>query len=156
MAEVERGVDPFFETIKPEVATLPPDVADGQPLTFRYTGMGLPWKNTVHSYFYPKNDQDIIRSSIFWILSTRIGERPMLPSFGSLLPDLVHEQNDAATAVLLRFYTAQALRTWEPRIRVTDVQVTSVENRMTISIAYIIVADPNQALQTFDLTVKGG
>lgn len=70
-----------------------------------------------------------INDSIHIILSTRIGERPFNPEFGSRLPELVFEQNDAILQRLLMFYTGEALRRWEPRIEVMSVTIVDDMNQ---------------------------
>lgn len=40
-----------------------------------WRGIGLPWGTTIPSVFDPKDDFDIIKSSILWIVLTGLGER---------------------------------------------------------------------------------
>jgi len=70
-----------------------------------------------------------INDSIHIILSTRTGERPFNPEFGSLLPKLVFEQNDGVLHRLLMFHTGDALRRWEPRIEVMSVTILDDMNQ---------------------------
>jgi phage baseplate assembly protein W len=72
---------------------------------------------------------DKIIASIQTILKTRPGERFMQPEFGSRLYDLVFEPNDRFTNQLLYYYTVSALERWERRIKVTNVQFQTDENR---------------------------
>jgi phage baseplate assembly protein W len=72
----------------------------------------------------PKSDAgERINDAIHLILATRIGERPFNPEFGSRLPELVFEPNDAILQRLLMFYTGEALRRWEKRIEVMSVTI---------------------------------
>jgi len=72
-----------------------------------------------------------INQSIHLILSTRRGERVMIPEFGSRLFTLVFEPNDAVLAASLDFETTEALRRWERRIRITAVRILSPEGAST-------------------------
>jgi phage baseplate assembly protein W len=69
------------------------------------------------------NAGERISDSIHLILATRIGERLFNPEFGSKLPDLVFEPNDAILKRLLVFYTSDALKRWEKRIEILNVAI---------------------------------
>lgn len=83
---------------------------------------------------------DKINDSIYTILSTKIGERFMLPEFGSKLYLVLFEPNNYIFRDLVNFYVKDALSKWERRIEVTDVNVvTEVEgNIVPIEISYKI------------------
>ena len=66
---------------------------------------------------------DSIQQSIKDILDTDIGTRFFNEAYGSYLSHLTFEQNDAILKSLLIYLTADALRTWEKRIKVIDVMV---------------------------------
>jgi phage baseplate assembly protein W len=80
-----------------------------------------------------------VRQSIEIILSTGKGERVMRPDFGCDLNKLLFAPNDRTTQALAEFEVREALRTWEPRIDVLDVNVTAAGNRgeqLLIDIGY--------------------
>jgi uncharacterized protein len=82
-----------------------------------------------------------IEESIFLILSTARGERPMLPDFGCGIHDLVFEGNTPGTVALVSQAARAALTTYEPRIDVLDVDARSAEgadNLLLIRISYRI------------------
>jgi len=62
-----------------------------------------------------------VRQSIWMILSTSPGERPMRPDFGCGIHDMVFGVNSAGTASTVAGAVRTALATWEPRIDVLDV-----------------------------------
>lgn len=62
-----------------------------------------------------------VEESIRLILGTRYGERVMRPDFGCNLGSLTFAPNNAATANLARYYVAEGLARWEPRIEVLEV-----------------------------------
>ncbi len=70
-------------------------------------------------------DQQSIREVIFNILLTRPGERLMRPSFGAGLTDYLQQPNNQSTRQLIRDVASAAIRRWETRIELLDVQVTS-------------------------------
>ena len=69
-----------------------------------------------------QHEQDI-EESIRIILSTAKGERRMRPNFGCGIHDLVFHPNNATTWTLIADSVEEALGWWEPRIKVTDVDV---------------------------------
>jgi len=69
------------------------------------------------------SENDNIEEAIWIILSTAPGERLMHPNFGCAIHRLAFEPNNVSTAGLARFYVEDALRTWEPRILLDEVEV---------------------------------
>lgn len=108
-----------------------------------WIGKGMQFENTFSidngRVIYNAGAQRL-HQSIFVILSTAIGERFMLPEFGSNLHKLVFEQNDYILKDLIQLYVKQALAKWEPRIEVVSVDVASeVEgNTLPVNISYKI------------------
>lgn len=66
---------------------------------------------------------DHIKQSIGDILGTRIGTRIARREYGSQVPDLIDQPFHGATTLRLYAATAMALMRWEPRIRLTRVQL---------------------------------
>ncbi|HJQ69627.1 MAG TPA: GPW/gp25 family protein [Blastocatellia bacterium] len=65
-----------------------------------------------------------VRQSIQIILDTEQGERIMRPTFGCGLRRYLMKPNTTATRALIQREVAIALKAWEPRIDLQDVQVT--------------------------------
>ena len=88
-----------------------------------------------------------IRQSIGDILTTPIGSRLMRREYGSLVPDLIDQPLNGTTIVRLYAATVAALLRWEPRIRVSRVQL---DIRDTPGAATLILSatriDTNEAL----------
>jgi hypothetical protein len=85
-----------------------------------------------------------IEESIFLILSTAPGERPMLSDFGCAIHDLVFDNNTPATIAAVTQSVRQALTGYEPRIDVLDVDVESrpeQKNLLLIRVSYRIRAN---------------
>jgi phage baseplate assembly protein W len=68
---------------------------------------------------------DKVEQSIRVILGTQYGQRVMRPRFGCNLGSLAFAPNNGSTANLARYYVAEGLATWEPRIDVLDVSVVN-------------------------------
>ena len=87
--------------------------------------------------------EEDIRQAILIIMQTDPGERVMRPDFGAGLNALVFEPLNTTTLALVRHRVEQALILWEPRISVTEVQVTTDEserNRLLIEVSYQVRA----------------
>ncbi len=72
----------------------------------------------------PLDGVDHIRQSIADILTTPIGSRVMRRDYGSLLPELIDQPLNGATALRAYSATVVALMRWEPRIRVKQITRT--------------------------------
>jgi phage baseplate assembly protein W len=87
--------------------------------------------------------EEDIRQAILIILRTALGERVMRPNFGAGLETLVFEAVNTTTMALTKHRVEQGLVTWEPRIDVNDVQVTTdppMRNTLRIAIGYTVRA----------------
>ena len=77
-----------------------------------------------------------IRQSIGVILSTPIGTRVMHREFGSDIFDLIDAPGHAATIQRLKAATAQALRKFEPRFRLSKADIdVSKDGECTITVS---------------------
>jgi hypothetical protein len=73
------------------------------------------------------SDIDSLRQSIADILSTPIGTRVMRRSYGSQIPELIDQPDNAANRVRVYAATAGAIMKWEPRVKLSRVQLSSGE-----------------------------
>lgn len=64
-----------------------------------------------------------LRQSIPDILGTPLGSRVMRRDYGSLWPELLDQPDNGAMRVRLYAATAGALMKWEPRLRLSRVQI---------------------------------
>jgi len=84
---------------------------------------------------------EAIEESIRIILGTAKGERIMRPDFGCSLNRLVFSPNNTSTAGLAMFHVREALKKWEPRIEVLDVDANpdqTERNVLLITVEYRI------------------
>lgn len=109
----------------------------------KYVGNGLSTTKTFDRLTLRTNSItgiEKIQDSIFNILSTRVGERVLMPEFGSRLYLVLFEQNTPIFADLAKFYITDALSKWEKRIELDGIKVsTETEgNIVPIEISYHI------------------
>jgi uncharacterized protein len=72
----------------------------------------------------PIGTLDHISQSIGDILTTRIGSRVMRREYGSQLVDLIDQPGNPATQLLCYAAIAMALIRWEPRVRISRVELS--------------------------------
>lgn len=66
-----------------------------------------------------------VRQSVADILTTPLGTRLQRRNYGSLLPNLIDQPDNAHTRLRCYAAIASALMKWEPRLRVTRVGMTT-------------------------------
>lgn len=85
--------------------------------------------------------EEDVEETIWIILGTAKGERVMRPEFGCGIHDFVFTTIDTGTLTDIRSSVREALRKWEPRIELLNVDVSSEEidrGKLLISVDYRI------------------
>lgn len=89
------------------------------------------------------SDEDDIKSSLEILLSTRQGERVMLPGYGCNLDELVFEPLTTTFKTYIKDLISTAILYYEPRISVDKIDLddtNEVEGKIIISIDYTVRA----------------
>lgn len=89
--------------------------------------LGLPYPITKHplGLFRTQSGMNQVKSDLLVLLLTEPGERVMLPEFGTPLKRFFFEPNDSIVVDNLKQVIADSIKTWEPRIAVTQIDVTN-------------------------------
>lgn len=89
--------------------------------------IGAPYPITKHPLGMLRSQRGVnqIKSDLLSLLLTEPGERVMLPDFGTPMKQFFFEQNDSVIVGRVREVIANSIRTWEPRIAVTAIEVTN-------------------------------
>lgn len=109
-------------------------------------GIQFPIK-TSGGIFAQSEGAELIEESIRLILSTSPGERLMRPKFGCGLRKMVFAANTAAARSRIAYEVEEALKRWEPRIKLELVEVVTNEkaqNRLNIEISYKVLSNNNR------------
>lgn len=97
--------------------------------------------------------EENIRQCIGVILSTRPGERQMLPAFGCRLHELLFAPNTRATSALIAHHVRDALQRWEPRIEVIDVRAEPQQNgSVNVEVEYLVRATNARHMTTHTMS----
>ncbi|MEV1319952.1 GPW/gp25 family protein [Micromonospora arborensis] len=99
----------------------------------------------------------LVRQSILLILDTEPGERVMRPDFGCGLRQYLMEPNTPATRAAIAREVDAALRAFEPRVMVTDVDVAPTDDPavVLVSIGYTHVRDRSTGSLRVPLGLSG-
>ncbi len=117
------------------------------------SGLLRPFQRDVKQDWANANGRRILDTSVGQILATMAdsplatGELPWRPEFGSILYLLRNQINSGHLGDLARRYVVDAIREWEPRVRVTGAQIQRFQaanqqgqNAMLIRVKYDILA----------------
>lgn len=118
----------------------------------KWTGLASPLTRRKDGPWSSKKTQDLIRSSIFMILTTRKGTRIMNPDFGSPFMEMVYEQNDVILRTEILNYVKTSLSEWEPRISINEVKIKSLNQDVTVMINYTILVTGENITDTINYT----
>lgn len=102
--------------------------------------------------------EESVRQSIWIILGTAKGERPMRPDFGSGLHDLIFAPADSSTVGRVASRVREDLLRWEPRIDVRDVsaRIEVAADTLHIDIEYRVRRTNNVFNVVYPFYLQGG
>ena len=112
-------------------------------------GLTIPFRRDRKQDLAAAGGETLVRSAVEQILGTigasdfTQGELPWRTEFGSLLHLLRHQKNDVALQELAKVYVGDALRKFEPRVVVTQLEIARVEdaelNKLLIRLRYNVI-----------------
>lgn len=109
-----------------------------------FLGSGFPFPlAAADGEITPRSDEAKIRESIYVILMTRQGERPLRPEFGSRIWDFVFELPGETCRNLMCNEIVQAVDQWEHRVEDVQARVDDSEislGKLVVHVSYTIRA----------------
>jgi phage baseplate assembly protein W len=102
-------------------------VADNNTRNREFIGQGwaFPLQISQQGGFALAKGVNDIEQAIRIVLGTIPGERMMRPEFGCRVHELVFAPDNASTRKLAAYFVEEALKRWEPRIEVKEIEATS-------------------------------
>jgi phage baseplate assembly protein W len=100
-----------------------------------------------------------IRQALMLLLSTVPGERLLRPDYGSHLHRLIFANNDQTAAGLAIHYVRQAVRRWEPRVSIVDIDADvdpEIDSQLNITLTYRVRATLSAETLVYPLDLAGG
>jgi hypothetical protein len=123
-----------------------------------WKGVALPWGPDLSSFIEPKDDTDVIKSSVLWILLTRKGERVMRPEFGTHILSMVFDPNDPGSLAAVHTEIQEAIHSQDERVELVDSEVVADpanENQANIKVMIKNAKDPlEEAIQVVEFTLS--
>jgi phage baseplate assembly protein W len=103
------------------------------------TGFGFPFGVSSDGAIVPDPDDDVdLRGKIIQVLFTTPGERVNHPDFGCGLFSLVFDPSNTILGAAMEFTVGAALTRWlGDQLQVSGVDVTAIDETVTIEVAYI-------------------
>lgn len=98
--------------------------------------LGAPYPIVKHPLGLLRTQRGVnqVKSDLMVLLLTEPGERVMLPEFGTPLKKYIFEQSDSIIVDRIKETVANSIRTWEPRIAVSAIEVTNSRDSMESSL----------------------
>lgn len=87
-----------------------------------------------------------IETSLKRILLTPLGSRVLEPEFGSNLHLLVDRRVDKAWMMLFSRYVYEAIKSWEPRVKLQRATPKVVGEKVSVELEYLVV-DKNEIVK---------
>lgn len=105
----------------------------------RFTGQGI-------------SESQHISQSIQDILTTPLGSRVMRRDYGSAIFELIDQPQSAAVKLQLMAAAVIALTRWEPRIRITEIEIISGGSDGKVQFKLVTDRIDTQRAQSFEVT----
>lgn len=98
---------------------------------------GAPYPIKKHPLGFLRSQEGVnqIKSDLLVLLLTEPGERVMLPSFGTPLKQFFFDPNDSVIVDKVKNAIANSIKTWEPRIAVTAIDVINSKSDIESSLS---------------------
>lgn len=100
----------------------------------KFLGLQYPLVKTSRGILAQKTGIDQIKADLLQLLLTNPGERIMIPDFGTPLRTLIFEPNDSSLISHARSMIEKSISTWEPRIVITNIEVTSEIDKKVLNL----------------------
>ena len=91
----------------------------------KFLGAPYPIRKHPRGFLHTQDGTNQIKSDLLVLLLTTPGERVMLPAYGTNLDQFIFEPNDPQLVAAVKEEVGLAISMWEPRIAVTDIEVTN-------------------------------
>ncbi len=114
---------------------------------------GFSTSNYVNTRSLALYDVDLIKQDIINHIYTRVGERIMMPQFGTSIPDMPFEQLDATSVGLIREDIMRVLN-YDPRIRVQQLTVNPVYDENTVRVSALVNYIDLNLTGTIDINIE--
>jgi phage baseplate assembly protein W len=99
-------------------------------------------------------DSSAVKRAVRNILFTGLYERPFNPDFGGNLKQLLFEPATPMTAVTIKTYIQDALRIYEPRVSIVDLQVSLDQDLLGYNVYLLFAVDNISQVDTVQIFLE--
>ena len=112
-------------------------------------------ENPITGELAMKKNIEAVKQSVLNILSTNPGERPFKPVFGANIRGHIFENFSSIKAVVIEQQIITALKNYEPRVKVLNVDVdrTRRPNEINVTVEFKILS-PSQDVTSVSFVVE--
>lgn len=114
----------------------------------RIKGLAVNFRFDTAGYPSEAVDVELLGDSILTVLKTIPGERPYRPTFGCYAVRLLFANIGRAAALRARTEARRAIETWEPRVIVDDILLTTADSTITLTVLWRPKGNAEQRQQT--------
>lgn len=114
---------------------------------------GFSTSNWLKTKSFSIADIDVIKEDLANHIFTRLGERVVMPGFGTRIPDLPFEPNDADTVSIIEEDVLKVL-SYDPRIEVVGLNVYPIPDNNTIIVEAVVYYIEFQFQDVLQIDVK--
>jgi len=104
-----------------------------------YQGIKFPFQSGSRSLPAQSTNEQLIQEGLIQLILTGVGERIMRPDVGCRATSFVFENNDAVLGNLLRAEVQGVVAKYEPRIQLTDIQVSQRSSEVLLTLRYVVL-----------------
>ena len=118
-----------------------------------YSDIDMSFAETSTGDIAKKFDVNSVKQALKNLIFTRKGERPFFPEYGTDIPYILFEPIDDFTAEVLKDALLNAIRNFEPRVRVTALEIVPLpdQNSYQMTMEFYVVGIFSPA--TFSITL---
>lgn len=102
-----------------------------------WSDVAFPWGPEVKTFIEPKDDNDVLRTSLLMIMMTNPGERVMMPEFGIGLLRRLFEPLDDILEAEIKAAVREGLQQ-DDRIELLDFQIDQDPNQNRVSLRLLV------------------
>lgn len=104
---------------------------------------GFSTKDWIRRRTFKLNNLELVKRDLLTHIYTVKGERLMMPGFGTRIPTLTFEQNDAQTRLIIETDLKEVFN-YDPRVKLIDLKVLTLpDNNAIIALADLLYVEFN-------------
>jgi phage baseplate assembly protein W len=116
---------------------------------------GFSTKNWLENKSFKLSDIEAIKSDLRNHIFTRLGERIMMPNFGTRIPDMAFEPNDETTIRIIRDDILKVIE-YDPRVQLISIDIMPVPDNNAIIVIVEVLYVELDVQDVINIDVKSG